>query len=91
MFNLKLLKKLMTKNNASDKSSTLPNIFRRYDKVKISNNLADLNGIGEEHLLSSDNEVIAIFIDGNFKLHSSSCIRNQEKTWKVIWNMWIYI
>ena len=34
-------------------------------KIKVSNNIKDLTGSGEEWLLDESNDVIAVFIDGN--------------------------
>lgn len=37
-------------------------------RIRISNNIQDLEGIGEEWLISQFNQdVIAVFIDGNFR------------------------
>ena len=80
MFNVKLLKKLMTKDKTVRKSSTLTDIAHRYDKVKISDKLSDFDGIGEEILLGRDNEVIAVFLDGNFKTVAASSANLNEKT-----------
>ena len=68
MPNVKLLKKILSKDKTVYKSSTVIDLFNRYDRVKYSTSLSDFNGVGEEIWMDETwTYSRAIFLDGHIK------------------------